>query len=116
MNTQEVELVLKRIDTLLQSTRGDRIREIEKRDKTYLYVTTGILTISVTFLSNANLNNLEGESILVYSWCALLISIIAHLLGSHTVDKHFAVKESELWSVKSQFENQYTGKIIIDTE
>lgn len=88
-----------RVFEYIKNISRSRIREADKRDKTFILVTTGTLALSITFLANIQSFGFVELGRLFWGWGLLIISLLSALIGYLTVDKHFAVcaEEARNW-------------------
>lgn len=78
------------IDDMVNHFRTSRVREFEKRERNFFFVTTGALVLSITFLAdNATTFQFINLRSLLFSWLFLIVALLLFLVAYFTVNSHF---------------------------
>lgn len=93
---EEIEKRKIEVNKHITLIREARIRESGKRASSYLYVSSGALVLSISFLNIFNFERLENPWILTCAWLALLGAIVMHLVSYNLTDFSFSKQETDI--------------------
>lgn len=82
----------------INSIRNARSRESQNRDKVFMTINTGALTLSVSFVAIAGFGAGVTSGFLIISWVFFASAIILHLIAYVFVDLHFGRCERDIES------------------